>query len=59
MKKPFFILSSFRDVGKLFFCVGLTLAVCSLFFEDASIAVFSSGYNAPKSLFGLVSRMVQ
>lgn len=59
MKKPFFILSSFRDIAKLIFCIALSLAAGSLFFEDASVAVFTSNAEAPKSLFGLLSRMVQ
>lgn len=59
MKKPFFISSSFYDITKLIFCVVLSLAVCSLFFGDESIAVFASGSETPKSLFGLISRMVQ
>lgn len=58
MKKPFFVFSSFFDVLKLFLFFMMTLAVCSLFFDDSAIAASASGFNKAKSLFGLISEVV-
>ena len=58
MKKPFFVFSSFFDVVKLFLFFVLTLAVCSLFFDDSAMAVSAAGISEAKSLFGLISRAV-
>ncbi len=58
MKKPFLLLKNPKDILKLWFCIALSLSVLMLFVApDEAVTVFAQNEAAPKSLFGLLSRL--